>query len=127
MRLTACWVLTENNDWEGEVWNFYVPVEGNEDAIGVIEEFLGRLRAEFEGDGSGGDFPYEVQRQDFHLPTVAKMRGGGYMAEHNVLEKLDLAKVRAVDWAQVRDDGSGCIHDHLYKGGLRDLVTGGAL
>lgn len=126
MSLTACWVLTEHNDWEGEVWHFYVPLGGNEEAIQIIEEYLGRLLAEFEVDGSGGDFPYKTCRKEVHLPTIEHLPGGGYMPEHNVVEKLDLAKVRAVNWHEPHDNDPEMLKDHLYKGGLRELAAEGA-
>ncbi len=36
-----CW--TENNAWEGETWNFYIPVPGNEKALESLRKKLGDL------------------------------------------------------------------------------------
>lgn len=30
----------ENNDWEGEVWHFWIPVEGNEDTISILRRIV---------------------------------------------------------------------------------------
>ena len=37
------YVFVERNDWEGETWRFYIPVEENEEAIdelvGLLEKY----------------------------------------------------------------------------------------
>lgn len=30
--------LSENNEWEGETWHFYIPVEGNEEEMVKLKE-----------------------------------------------------------------------------------------
>ena len=32
--------LTERNDWEGETWNFYIPIKDNETAIKKLSELI---------------------------------------------------------------------------------------
>ena len=86
--LTECLVLTEHNDHEGETWSFFVPVEGNEEAVDLIERYVKQVRDEDE-------YPYEVERLRVHLNTVEIVATHeGYMASHTIIPKLDLAKVR---------------------------------
>lgn len=121
LELTECLHLVEKNDWEGETWHFYVPLAGNEEAVDIVEDFVKRLAAECDHPS---DLSYTCKREKLHLDTVAKLGGSsGYMDEHNVIEKLDLAKVRAVDWhaLEPRSGDEPALKDHLYKGGLRNF------
>ena len=124
--LTEYFHLAENNDWEGETWHFYVPAEGNEEAIAILEDYLQRAKAAHEATPGPVDFPYTWVREELHLPTILRLGSStGYMDEHNVIEKLDLAKVRAVDWHAREEQcpDEPLLKDHLYKGGLRDLAA----
>lgn len=68
--------FSENNDWEGEEWHVYIPLEGNEDQ-------LRRLR-----DAIPEDYQevYSLSTNTFSESQVeALMAGGGsttYLAEH---------------------------------------------
>lgn len=127
LKLTPCLHLTEHNDWEGETWHFYVPLAGNEEAVTIVEDFLACFKVAHERVGGPGDYPYTSARENLHLPTLERLSDDrGYMPAHNIIPKLDLAKVRAVDWHEVEpqtaNDEHPLLKDPLYKGGLRDLA-----
>lgn len=99
----------ERNEHEGETWHFYIPVEGNEEAL--IE--FGAMKID------GGDFHLRNDKI-FSAEEVSIIEEndsmGGYLPRHNRLEgKLDLTDIRKL--------GSQELHDYLYKGGIRNLVV----
>lgn len=96
--------FTENCDWEGETWNFYLPLEGNEEALAWLRATI--------ADGDAGE-EYEVGEETYTEAEVAALaRSHGqtdYLPEHTVLSGR-LATVSDLD--------------ALYKGGIRDQVSG---
>lgn len=38
--------LTEHNEWEGETWHRYLPLQGNQDALRQLGLFLGEVEGE---------------------------------------------------------------------------------
>jgi hypothetical protein len=110
--------LTEHNEWEGETWHFYVPIAGNEDALGQLAAALGGLESSWAGEPE--DSPYELDMEpvpESEVDVLVK-RGGDtdYMAAHNklagrlVLSDEALGKLRAGDV------------DPLYKGRIADYM-----
>lgn len=102
--------FTENNDWEGEEWSFYIPVEGNEDAIKFLDE-------KFCGD------TYTITKErltEKEVDTLERFGGEGYMKNHNKLVGiLDYKKLeKVVD----TDKELGGESDPLYKGGIKDFM-----
>lgn len=106
--------LTENNDHEGETWRFWIPTEGNEEA-------LTRLSTAIENAGADKcDIEYELDLNpvpESEVDALVKHTGTGYMAYDTklagVLTLSDevLAEIEA-------DDGQP-----LYKGGIKDLMV----
>ena len=99
--------FTEENDHEGETWNFYIPVEGNEEAIEKLRELL--EPAEFY-DLSEETFP------EFEIDILVKhtAEDNGYNPAHNLLGgKLDLSGCEAN-----LDEESDDFDDPFYKGGI---------
>jgi hypothetical protein len=96
--------FTENCDWEGETWNFYLPVEGNEEA-------LAWLRALIVEKDAGDE--YELGEETYTQLEVAALARShsqtDYLPEHTVFSGR-LA--------------TGYDLDALYKGGIRDQVSG---
>jgi hypothetical protein len=96
--------FTENCDWEGESWNFYLPTEGNEEALAWLRGLVA------DGDVSN---QYEVGEETYTQAEVATLARSysqtTYLQEHTVLSGR-LA--------------TGYDMDALYKGGIRDQVSG---
>lgn len=94
--------FTENNDQEGEIWHFFMPIEGNEKDVAKVERLL-----EDNPDG-----PYSIEEAEYSQQTINEIciSGGesGYMPQYNLVvgfKKLP----RNVDWE---------IDDPFYKAGL---------
>lgn len=135
--LTDCLALTENNEHEGEMWMYLVPIEGNEEAVDLIERYVRQVRNEAEA-ADEDEYPYETRRLRVHLDTVELIANHeGYRASHSVIPKLDPTKVReqiahllkpetsSSEGAEVIDDPEGTDYeteDPLYKGGLLDML-----
>lgn len=99
--------FTENNDWEGEEWSFYIPVEGNEEAIKFLDEKV-----------CGNEYSLMKERlTEKEVGTLERFGGEGYMKNHNKLVGiLDYKKLeKAIDTSG--EDG-----DPLYKGGIKDYM-----
>jgi hypothetical protein len=101
--------FTENNDWEGETWHFWIPVEGNQEALVTLHSLI-------EGDDNES---YELDLTPVAERDVdALVRHGdmGYMRYQN---KLDGSLVVTPDMeAKIKDPED----DPLYKGGIRDFM-----
>lgn len=105
--LTEYYVLSEYNDNEGETWLYFIPYQGNEEAL----EFLDDMLAEYDSEGD-----YEGSVNDFHTDTLRRLpKTGGYMSSPRIFDGLlDLDKMRSLDW-----DGLAPI----YKGGISKLFV----
>ena len=101
--------FTEESDWEGETWHFYIPVAGNEEALKVLAE-----KVESWGPNSDYELDNEYLTEDEVDTLVEHGDDDGYMPEHNKLSgRLDVDRVRE--------------HEDLYKGGIKDcMVADGA-
>ena len=75
-----CW--TEDNDWEGETWHFYIPTEGNEEALALLkaklEEFSDNENVSFELSNA------PISERD--VDVLVDHSGSGYMNEHNKMK-----------------------------------------
>lgn len=103
--------FVEENEWEGETWNFYIPIAGNEDALSALASALKNSYDEFEQYRLDLDFPIP----EFEVDVLVKHSDAGYLHYHNklagtlVLTDETLTEIRGED-------------DPLYKGGIRDLM-----
>lgn len=108
----AC--LTEANEWEGETWRFYIPVEGNEAALTRLSEAL----VETLGD----DSPYRVAKKRLtaaEVETLVQTPNGdaSYLPAHTQMAgRLALPE-------ELPGDCEG-FDNLLYKGGLRGQWSG---
>ena len=112
MRQFQC--VFEANDHEGETWRFYIPLEGNEEALSILAELLDEDR---EGNRDACLYDYGLGGVAFEdeVDTLEKFSDGGYTAAHNKLDgKLDVTPLLSATPTE--------IHAALYKGGIRDFV-----
>lgn len=82
-RVSEYALFKEVNDWEGEEWSFYIPVDGNEEALGQLAAWCHHWRAKEP------EFPYSSPLLKwFSADQVEKFvttpnSGATYMAAHN--------------------------------------------
>ena len=86
--------LTERNDWEGETWNFYIPIRGNEEAIAFLKEAL--------------DPNYSIGENEFTEHEVDILCNSndnwGYMPKHNKYDfVIDFNKLKNAEIETVGD------------------------
>jgi hypothetical protein len=73
--------FTEVNDWEGETWHFWLPIEGNEEALRKLAELL-----DVEADSDEYQLSLEP-RDELHVDAlVDEDDEPGYMSAQNKLE-----------------------------------------
>lgn len=98
--------FTEDNDWEGESWFFYLPIEGNEASL----EHLRALIAESDW--------YSLSDATFSkrsVKTIVKHSQCGYMKYENRARGVFKPPVD-IDWTD---------EDPFNKGGILDFFSGG--
>ncbi len=104
--MTTYATFTEDNDWEGETWRFYIPTEGNEVALQTLADLVEQAE------------PYALDLAPLSEPIVDDRverlaDDTGYLAAHNKL---------AGTLTVPEGDADG-LFDTLYKGGTRDLMV----
>lgn len=113
--------VTEDNDWEGEKWNFCFPKEGNEEAMRLLEKYMiGELLEELPDDDDDDDYAEEECSLSFgpnlnesEVNTLVKNGGSGYMDYWNKVDAvLDIDKLKKA----FAKTGS------FYKGGIKKMV-----
>jgi hypothetical protein len=104
--------LTENNEHEGETWHFYIPVEGNEEAIGQLFEAIAVLDQDVDEQYSLDLTPIPEGEVDI----LVKHADTGYMANHNKLTGV-LTLPDDFDEKMTEEDG-----DLLYKGQIKEYM-----
>lgn len=111
--------LTEHNEWEGETWHFYVPVEGNEAALQAMHNVIRDL-----SNQAPDEHPYVLRLDEtFTAEQVETLvttpsSAASYLAEHNRMAGvLTLPDDLMAEFATAG-------MDKLYKGGLRDGWSG---
>ena len=101
--------LHEDNDHEGESWNFWLQHTGNEAEMLKLGRMLDE--AEAEADEVGYDFAYALTT-DFEPESVVdklvEYAEGGYMASHNKVVGAFVCPDDLDDYAE-----------DLYKGGIK--------
>lgn len=107
--------FTEYNDWEGETWNFWLQLDGNETQLKKLKKFLADNNIE---DNPG----YELDMtpvDESEVDILVKHSNGGYMNDHNKVTgklKLELPEDDGTeDWAWEY------ANDTFYKGQIEDL------
>lgn len=105
--------LTENNEHEGETWHFYIPIEGNEEAIGRLLDAIARLDQDVDEEHSLDLTPIPEAEVDI----LVKHADTGYMANHNKLTGV-LVLPEDFDEKMAEEDA-----DPLYKGSIRGYMN----
>ena len=114
--------FTENNDWEGEKWHFYIPAKGNEAEVDKLRDNL--LKVEhFYKLTEQGECDYELAVKLYTEDTVNTLvendSSQGYLPKHNKLTgflktpKLEVVvgEHEVISWGE-----------NFYKGGIKDLM-----
>lgn len=93
--------LVENNDWEGETWKFYFPVEGNEKETKKLNKFI---------DGENYILSEKIYtEEEVDILCTECLNHITYMPTHNKLNgKLSVKGKKN--------------NNPLYKGGIRDMI-----
>jgi len=92
--------FTENNDWEGESWNFYIPVEGNEIEIERLRDLINTQDDEMCFEMNEDTFLTEEE-----VDILVDNATHGYFPSDNKLDEI-----------RCPEDLEG-----LYKGGLLSI------
>ncbi len=101
--------FTEYNDWEGESWNFYIPIEGNTIPVEDLKTFIKNFS--FEDMYKIDDKPYTEEE----VKILCDNTESGYMDFHNRLSgKLILPELKVED--------CNIVDDPFYKGGIENLM-----
>lgn len=92
----------EHCEWEGESWNFWLQLDGNEKEIEKLKEKI-KYRREYE--------IFDDVLDEKAVDVLVKNCGVGYLCfENKVVGKLNSDKI-------IFDEGSG----NLYKGGIKEM------
>jgi hypothetical protein len=95
--------LTEDNDWEGEEWHFYIPIENNGDALRDLQAAVEDSMA------------FSLSDEDYlesEIDILVNHSDSGYMSFHN---KLD--GVLNLDGVDMKN-----LDDAFYKGQIEKFV-----
>jgi hypothetical protein len=114
--------LTEENEWEGETWRFWLQVDGNEDELVRLRGALDAVAQIYDGGEPGSPFTLDVlsnAKDESYVDVLIEQADeddDGYMAaDHKVTGTLTVP-----DWPAPADFGSK-IEQDLYKGGITKL------
>lgn len=100
--------FTENNDWEGESWNFWLQVDGNQDQLKRLKELADETCGVYELDLD------ETRTEDYVDLRVKDAWSGYNCSDNKVVGTLqDLPEV--VDWDY---------DDPFYKGRIEEFFLG---
>ena len=97
-------------DWEGESWDFWLQLNGNEEEIQKLRALIEQAQ---EASGIVYDWPYtltEDTENEAVVDNLVKYSEEGYMLTHN-----------KVIGALTCPEDLGEHADKLYKGGIRDF------
>lgn len=106
--------FTEHNDHEGETWDFWIQLDGNEADLETLSEFLDQ----FDPDGESFELDLTPVPEE-EVDIVIKHTGQGYMDYANkvsgtlTLPEIDLDRVATDDEA-----GYDWLMDNFYKGDI---------
>lgn len=101
----------EYNDHEGESWNFWLQLDGNEEEIAKLEKILRQ-----NDDEGWYKIDLENPIEEFEVDILVKHSDGGYMADNTkVVGKLTCPEFSAQD----SDEAWEWISDNFYKGDIQ--------
>jgi hypothetical protein len=101
--------FTEENDWEGETWHFYIPVAGNEVTLAVLAATL---------ESSPIDsYTLDLTRiPEYEVDALVKHTDTGYMADHTKLDGVLLLAPDTMDQLSAHET------DPFYKGEIAKFM-----
>lgn len=107
--------LTEHNDNEGESWNFWLQLDGNEDQLKQLESWIGT----FDDYGEG----YELNMTpvpESEVDILVKHSDSGYMQYENKVTGTFTCPQpsEAVTSGNAGGEGYEWLNDNFYKGGI---------
>lgn len=96
--------LVEHNEWEGETWTFWLQVEGNEDELVKLYEWIAEFEVEaFELDVNDRESEDVVDRM------VERAEIGYIYSDNKFTGRLTMPD---------KVESGGRLFDMLYKGGI---------
>ncbi len=113
--------LIESNDSEGETWNFYFPVEGNENVPDRLNKMFEENEDifEFEFESIAKDVIISESEVDVLIKHDTRL---GYMSEHNKLDGIiDIKKIER-EFNKDKKRFGEAVPDVLYKGGIKKFL-----
>lgn len=105
--------FTEDNEWEGETWRFYIPVEGNETALTELRALVDQTDESYHLN------LVPIPERDVDA-RVAAPDDNGYMHGHNKLSGRLL--VPSLDSLRATL-GENWADEAFYKGGIKDWMV----
>lgn len=116
--------FTEDNEWEGETWHFYIPVKGNEEAVASIRASIERIN-EYNAANKGCEIQYSFSAKLYTRNQIDALIDCdddecSYMAAHNRLcGYLKAPKLAVI----LNEDSISEWTKHFYKGGIAELMA----
>jgi hypothetical protein len=104
--------LTEDNDWEGETWHFWLQLDGNQAELDKLAVWL----EEKQGEDDEGGFSLNMDRTRYEdeVDLLVEEADYGYMKTHNKVVGI----ANFGDLSLVDDPAS-----ILYKGRVEDFFS----
>jgi hypothetical protein len=103
--------FTENNDNEGESWNFWLQLEDNEDQLKQLDSWLGT----FDEDGESYELDMKTILSEKEVDTLVEHGGQGYMNNNNkITGKFTCPQPNEAE----QEDGWEWLNDKFYKGDI---------
>jgi hypothetical protein len=101
--------FTERNDWEGEIWRFWIPLPGNED---ILEKLKNALE-----DSGFEEYSLDLTPiPEADVDVLVQHAEVGYMASHNKL--CGLLRISDEDLSKLLDND-----DLFYKGEIKAYIN----
>lgn len=104
--------FTEANDNEGEEWNFWLQLDGNEKQLKELESWLGT----FDDDGEQYNLYMGTVIEENEVDVLVKHGGQGYMDYHNKVTGTFACP--DFDGEETSKPGYEQLDNELYKGAI---------
>ena len=106
--------FTEHNDWEGESWNFWLQLDGNEQELAKLKSFLNDNDLE-DNPGYMLDMTPVLENE---VDILVKHSDGGYMSDHTKVEGTFTMPDMVEDEEADDDAAYEFANDNFYKGDI---------
>lgn len=100
----------EYNDWEGEVWEVFIPLEENREAIELLKKHFEKLSPMFQEA-----FSFDKVVTESEAETLAKHSDCGYMDRYSIFD----GKLNPKPLLQMNEEE---LFDALYKGKIYEYL-----